>query len=88
MEAKASIRNVPVAPRKARLVADLVKGLYVEDAINQLTFTHKAASPLIKKLIHSAVANAQHKDTSVDESDLYVKNIVVNDGITLKTTST
>ena len=42
MEARARMRNVPIAPRKARLVADLVRSQYVEDALNQLAFTHKA----------------------------------------------
>ena len=74
MEARASIRNVPIAPRKARLVADLVKDQYVEEAINQLTFTHKAASPVIRKLIQSATANARHnaqqQGATIDESNL------------------
>jgi large subunit ribosomal protein L22 len=86
MEARASITNAPVAPRKARLVADLVRDQYIEEAINQLTFTHKSASPVIRKLIESAVANARHKaqrqGTTIDEDSLYVKQIIVNDGIT------
>jgi large subunit ribosomal protein L22 len=86
MDARASIRNVPIAPRKARLVADLVKDQYVGEAINQLTFTHKAASPVIRKLIQSAAANArynaQQQGATIDESNLVVKQVVVNDGIT------
>ena len=86
MEARASIRNVPIAPRKARLVADLIKDQYVEEAINQLTFTHKAASPVIRKLIQSATANARHnaqqQGATLDEGNLIVKQIVVNEGIT------
>ncbi len=86
MEARASIRNVSIAPRKARLVADLVKEQHVEEAINQLTFTHKAASPVIRKLIQSATANArysaQQQGATIDESNLVVKQVVVNDGIT------
>ena len=62
MEARSKIRNASVAPRKARLVADLVRNQYVEDALSQLRFTHKAASPIIYKLIQSAAANAQHQD--------------------------
>ena len=53
MEAKASIKNVPVAPRKARLVADLVRDRFVEDALNQLAFLHKSTSAVIRKLIRS-----------------------------------
>ena len=86
MEAKASITNVPVPPRKARLVADMVRDQYVETALSQLAFTHKAASPVIGKLIKSAIANARNKaqnlGTTIDESSLYVKQIVVNEGIT------
>jgi len=86
MEARASIRNVPIAPRKVRLVANLVSSQYVEEALNQLVFTHKAASPVIRKLIQSAVANARHhsqsQGTTINESNLFVKKIVVNDGVT------
>jgi large subunit ribosomal protein L22 len=84
MEARARIRNVPIAPRKARLVADLIKKLDVEEALNQLTFTHKVASPIIHKLIKSAVANALNQDSALDEGSLYVKQIIVDDGITRK----
>lgn len=86
MEARASIRNVPIAPRKARLVADLVRDQYVEEALNQLTFTHKSVSLVIRKLIQSATANArnnaQQQGATIDESNLVVKQVVVNDGIT------
>ena len=84
MEARASIKNVPVAPRKARLVADLVRNRYVEDALNQLTFIHKSTSGTIRKLIRSAVANAQHQDSTIDESNLFIKKIFIDEGITRK----
>lgn len=84
MEAKASIKNVPVAPRKARLVADLVRDRFVEDALNQLAFLHKSTSAVIRKLIRSAVANAQHQDSTVDESNLFIKKIFIDEGITRK----
>ena len=84
MEAKARIRNVPIAPRKARLVADLVRGLYVDDALNVLAVTHKAISPVIHKLIQSAVANAQFQDANIDESNLFIKTIFVDEGMTRK----
>lgn len=84
MEAKARIRNVPVAPRKARLVADLVRGLYVEDALNLLTITHKAISPVIRKLIRSAVANAQYRDANINQDNLFIKTIFVEEGMTRK----
>ena len=84
MEGKAKIRNVSVAPRKARLVAELVKNQYVDDALNQLLFTHKAAAPVIYKLIQSAAANVQYQDPAVDAANLYVKEIRVDEGITRK----
>ncbi len=84
MEAKARIRNASVAPRKARLVADLIRNQYVEDALNQLRFTHKAASPVIYKLIQSAAANAQYQEPSIDVASLYVKEIRVDEGVTRK----
>lgn len=84
MESKAVAKNAHVAPRKARLVAELVKNKYVDEALNILSFTHKAASPIISKLIQSAVANAQYQDSAVDESVLYVKKIFVDEGVTLK----
>ena len=84
MEAKASIKNVPVAPRKARLVADLVRDRYVEDALNQLAFLHKSTSVVIRKLIQSAVANAQHQDSTIDESNLFIRKIFVDEGMTRK----
>ena len=84
MEGRAKIRNVSVAPRKARLVADLVKNQYVDDALNQLLFTHKAAAPVIYKLIQSAAANVQYQDPTVNAANLYVKEIRVDEGITRK----
>ena len=84
MEARSKIRNASVAPRKVRLVADLVRNQYVEDALSQLRFTHKAASPIIYKLIQSAAANARYQDPSVDIAGLYVKEIRVDEGITRK----
>ena len=84
MEGRAKIRNVSVAPRKARLVAELVKNQYVDDALNQLFFTHKAAAPIISKLIQSAAANVQYQDPAVDTANLYVKEIRVDEGITRK----
>ncbi|MDE0298025.1 MAG: 50S ribosomal protein L22 [Candidatus Poribacteria bacterium] len=84
MEARASIKNVPVAPRKARLVADLIRDRFVEDALNQLAFIHKSTSATIRKLIQSAVANAQHQDSTIDSSNLFIKRIFVDEGLTRK----
>lgn len=84
MEARAKIKNVPVAPRKARLVADLVRDRFVEDAVNQLSSIHKAISPVIRKLIRSAVANAQYQDSTIDESNLFIKKIFIDEGMARK----
>ncbi len=83
MEAKAISKNLRIAPRKARLVADLVRGKSVVEAIVILANTNKAASPLIDKVIKSAAANAINNHM-MDEETLYVKEIMVNEGPTLK----
>ena len=83
MEAKAIAKTVRIAPRKARLVADLVRGKSVTDAIIILANTNKAASPLIDKVVKSAVANAVNNHM-MDEDTLYVKEIMINEGPTLK----
>lgn len=83
MEAKAIAKTVRIAPRKARLVADLVRGKSVSDAMITLAYTNKAASPLIEKVLKSAVANAVNNHT-MNEETLYVKEIMINEGPTLK----
>lgn len=83
MEAKAIAKTVRIAPRKARLVADLVRGKSVVDAIVILANTPKAASPIIDKVVKSAAANAINNH-SMNEENLYVKEILVNEGPTLK----
>lgn len=88
MESKAILRFARVSARKARLVADLVRGMDVPDAIETLTFTRKKSAPIVKKLIESAVANAEHEaqrgDGSFDEDALFVKTIHVDQGPQLK----
>jgi large subunit ribosomal protein L22 len=79
MEARAVARYVPMAPRKVRLVADLVRDSDVEIALETLKFTNKAGATAIEKVIRSALANAgQNPDISVD--DLYVKTILIDNG--------
>ena len=73
-----------ISPRKARLVADLVRGENVELALRVLDFTRKRSAPIIGKLIRSAVANASDVDPSVDVDSLYVKSICVDGGPTLR----
>lgn len=79
---RAKLRYLRVAPRKTRLVVDLVRGKDVEEAINILTFTRRAASEPVRKLIESALANAESKDANVDL--LYVSTIFVDEGPTLR----
>ncbi len=83
MEVRARLRFVRVSPRKARLVADLIRGKGSEEALNILTFTKKAASKILIKLLKSAIANATQKKT-IDIDRLYVKKIAVDQGPTMK----
>jgi len=83
MEVKAKLRFVRIAPRKARLVADLIRGKGSEEAMNILTFTKKAAAKILIKLLKSAIANATQKKT-IDIDRLYVKKIAVDQGPTMK----
>ncbi len=80
----AKLRYMRISPRKARLVADLVRGENVELALRVLDFTRKRSAPIIGKLIRSAVANASDVDPSVDVDSLYVKSICVDGGPTLR----
>ena len=76
-------RYIRVAPRKAKLVADLVKGMEVEKALATLAVTKKKSSPIIAKIINSAVANAEQRG-DIDIDTLFVKNVLVDQGPTLK----
>ncbi|HOX25928.1 MAG TPA: 50S ribosomal protein L22 [Candidatus Krumholzibacteria bacterium] len=87
MEAMAVSRYIRIAPRKARIVADLVRGRTVQEALSILALTPKKASPLVRKAILSAKANAQVRhEAGVDlqDSNLRVKDIRVDEGPTLK----
>jgi large subunit ribosomal protein L22 len=83
MEVKAKLRFVRVTPRKAQLVADLIRGKGSEEALNILTFTKKAAAKIIIKLLKSAIANATQKK-NVDVDRLYIKKITVDQAPTMK----
>jgi large subunit ribosomal protein L22 len=86
MEAVARLRNYPTSPRKMRLLADIVRGNNVEDALNILKFSTKHPSVAMEKLLLSAIANWRVKNPSADvaESQLYVKTIFVDGGRMLK----
>ena len=79
---RAKLRYLRVSARKTRLVADLVRGKGVGEAINILTFTRRAACEPVRKLIESAIANAEAKNADVDR--LYVDIITVDEGPTLR----
>ncbi|MFV9550102.1 50S ribosomal protein L22 [Algibacter sp. PT7-4] len=82
----AKLNNCPTSPRKMRLVADLVRGEKVENALNILKFNQKEASGRLEKLLLSAIANWQSKneDADVETAELIVKEIKVDSGSMLK----
>lgn len=79
MEARAITRFVRLSPRKARLVADQVRGKPVEEALNILKFVPKRSAAVVAKTLRSAVANAEATQ-NVDVDRLYVKRITVDEG--------
>ena len=79
---KASLRSVRIAPKKANIVAKMVRGLPVDEAIRQLERTNKKAARMIEELIKSAVANAKHNDDQ-NPTGLVIKGIIVNQGTAL-----
>jgi large subunit ribosomal protein L22 len=83
METKASVRGVRLSVDKGRLVADLIRGKKVDQAIQILNFTPKKAALIVKKAVESAVANAEHND-GADIDELKIKSIYVEQGATLK----
>jgi large subunit ribosomal protein L22 len=83
MEVKASLNFARIGCQKARLVADVVRGKDVNEAIRSLTFMKQKGAGLIKKLIESAVANAEDKKV-IDVDNLYVKSIWVDMGPAMK----
>jgi len=82
----AKLNNCPTSPRKMRLVADIVRGQKVENALNILRFSSKEASRNVEKLLLSAIANWQAKntDSNIEEAGLIVKEITVDGGSMLK----
>jgi large subunit ribosomal protein L22 len=82
----AVLRNVPTSPRKMRLVADLVRGQEVNKALDMLKFSSKQPARKLEKLVKSAIANWQQKNEGarLEDSNLYVKEIKVDEGRTIK----
>lgn len=83
MEARAQAKMIRVAPQKARLVVDLVRGKQVKEALGILEYTNKSATPAIIKVVKSAAANAVNNENA-EEENLYIKEIYVDEGPTLK----
>jgi large subunit ribosomal protein L22 len=83
METIAKARHVRIAPRKVRLVMDMVRGKPVDEALQTLTLVRKAASPVIAKVIRSAMANAENNH-EMDAEGLIVTRAFVDEGPTLK----
>lgn len=81
---KAVLKNIRIAPRKVRLVVDLVRGRPVQYAIDLLKNTNKRAAPVVAKMIASAVANAKDKSSAVDVDRLVVAEGYVDGGPVLK----
>lgn len=83
MEVKASVKFARVGDQKARIVADMVRGKMVNEAIRMLTYDNKKPSMIIKKLVESAVANADQKEV-IDVDNLYIKEIMIDKGPFMK----
>lgn len=88
MESSATARYVRVSARKARLVADLIRGRDVSEAIEQLSFVEKKTAPILRKLILSATANAEQAakrdSVKLDIDELFVKTVHIDQGPTLR----
>jgi large subunit ribosomal protein L22 len=83
MEAKAVGRYIRISPQKARLVADVVRGMGVDQAVTTLRFMPKKGASVLRKVVESALANAT-QDDKIDVDNLYVKKIFINGGPSLK----
>ncbi len=83
MEARAVAKHIRIAPRKMRLVVDLIRGKKVGEAIAILKHTPKAGSPVVEKVLKSAIANAEN-NFEMDADNLYISKIFVDEGPTLK----
>ena len=83
METKAILRGVRLSAQKGRLVADMVRGKPVDQALNILAFSPKKGAEIIRKVVESAIANAEHND-GADIDTLKVKTITVEEGTSLK----
>src|SRR5665647_869767 len=83
MQVKAKLNNLRISPRKVRLIAELVRGLDVNEAVNQIEVSYKRASLPMKKLILSAVSNGEN-NLGIDRDNMYVFSVLVDAGPSLK----
>ncbi|MCH9769857.1 MAG: 50S ribosomal protein L22 [Gammaproteobacteria bacterium] len=81
MEVAAKLKYASISAQKARLVADQIRGMHAEDAVHLLKFSTKKAAAIIKKVLNSAIANAEHNDAA-DIDELTVAKIYVDEGPT------
>ena len=82
MEVKAQVKYIKISPRKVRLVANVIRGLRLDKALDQLSFLNKKAVRPVEKLINSAAANAEN-NFELEKDNLFIKEIKVNEGPTL-----
>jgi large subunit ribosomal protein L22 len=83
MRVQAKLRGARLSAQKARLVADQVRGRQVEEALNLLTYSSKKGADIIRKLLNSAIANAEHNE-GADVDELKISEIYVDEGMTMK----
>jgi len=83
MEVKAKLKYARISPQKARLVADQVRGMPVEKALETLDFSQKKAAAIVKKILDSAIANAEHNE-GADIDELSVTQVMVDQAPTMK----
>ena len=83
MEVTAKLKGARIAAQKARLVADQIRGRSVESALEVLQFSKKKAAAILKKIVESAVANAEHND-GLDVDELRISAVYVDEGMTMK----
>jgi large subunit ribosomal protein L22 len=82
-QAQAVLRNLRTSPQKLNLVAGMIRGMHVQDALTQLTFSTKGTAPSVKKTLQSAIANAENNH-NLDVDSLYVKEAYVGKGLVMK----
>jgi len=83
MEVKAKLKYARISPQKARLVADQVRGMPVEKALETLDFSQKKAAAIVKKILDSAIANAEHNE-GADIDELSITQVMVDQAPTMK----